>query len=288
MIPFTLDVKESKRLVSKGILCIIRFDGKKLYVRLVKADDKGNLELKPLSKTELSEAAIEESELIINDEYYVEESEKTPAEEQNDKAYEELKKKTFNSNSQSDMEQAKKLAEKQLEKLGASDEIQRLKDEAEDYKAKLEMVALMNLERKRRELNAPSDIDTVEKLVGYEKGLRRETNSAPSGSAPLNEYQLGNGKIGFETHEQMIKWLRDNPTPENEAILRELFAKAVKGTKQSSQYPETEPQTSNAVEVNSDVMSSDSIKDPNIESDITKYNNVLKRRRQKASEGRSD
>ncbi len=169
-----------------------------------------------------------------------------------------------------------------MEKPDAEEEIKRLKDEAEDYKGKLEMVAQMNLDRKRRELCAPDSIKTPEELMAYEKGLKNSGNSPPSGSAPLNVYQLGQGKLGFETLEQMIQHLYDNPTPENQEILRQLWTKTLKGTSQKksfeTQYPLEDPVTSNASEVEVSIFAP---KDPNIESDKEKYDKVLRKNKKK-------
>jgi hypothetical protein len=296
---FKLDVEESKIFLVRGIICLVRFDGKKLYVRLGKADEKGNLELMPLSKEELKEQNIEETEQIINNEYFdvdIEESTPEFSDAETERVFreqqEKLKKKSFNLNDIEDAKRAKEIAEKAiatLEKPDANEEIQRLKDEKEDYKSKLEIVAQMNLERKKRELGAPDSITTPDELIAYEKGLK-DSHGIPSGSAPLNQFQLGDGKLGFETLPQMIQWLRDNPSAENEKILNQLFMKSIQGSKRERipEYSEDPVEKSSVLEVESNVMSPTSKKDPNIESDVERYNAVLRKRREEANKSKSD
>jgi hypothetical protein len=292
---FKIDVEESKQLVVKGVLCLVRSDGKKLYVRLGKPDKLGFLELVPMTKEELSEAEIEESEQIINSEYFyynVEETEPEFSDPETERIFreqqEKLKKKSFDLGNEEDMRKARTIAEnalKTLEKPDANSEIEKLRDERDDFKGKLEMIAEMEFNRQRQKLGAPDSVKSPEELMAYEKGLKNANNSPPSGSAPLNEYQLGDGKLGFETMEQMIQHLHDNPTPENEIILRKLWEKTLKGTSQKKnfeiEYSEDEKiPKSNATEVEVSIFEP---KDPRFESDKEKYDKVLKRDKKKNS-----
>jgi hypothetical protein len=289
---FKIDIEESKLLIVKGVLCLIRFDGRKLYVKLGKADKNGMLELVPMSKEELLEQNIEESEQIINSEFWdIEIEESTPefSDPETERIFreeqEKLKKKNFNLNDIEDAKRAKAIAEKAiatLEKPNAEEEIQRLRDERDDYRGKLEMIAQMELERKRRQLGAPDSITTPEELMAYEKGLK-DSHGDLAGSAPLNVYQLGENKLGFETVEQMIQHLRDNPSPENELILRKLWEKTFSGMSQKKNFEieyDSDEKTpkSNATEVEISLFEP---KDSSVESDKEKYDKVLRRNRKK-------
>ena len=66
-----IEIQESQRLIAQGVICLVKIDGSKLYVRPV--THKGNyVELKPLSMKELTDLKIEVQESCINSEFDVE------------------------------------------------------------------------------------------------------------------------------------------------------------------------------------------------------------------------
>jgi len=122
--------------------------------------------------------------------------------------------------------------------------------EAEDYKAKLQMIAEKEFERKKRELDAPDEIDTPEKLMAWElakKGKKKE----PSGVVPLSPAQLGQSgqeePKSYSSYEEMLKDLHDqekNGTPEEQAyakaVLDELVRRSVKAVKSGKMIEDEE------------------------------------------------
>lgn len=63
------------------------------------------------------------------------------------------------------------------------------KTESEDFKSKLELIAEKEFERRRREANAPEDIDTPEKLQGFITATKKK--GEPAGNIPLTPEQMG-------------------------------------------------------------------------------------------------
>jgi len=63
------------------------------------------------------------------------------------------------------------------------------KTESEDYKSKLELIAEKEFERKKREVGAPEDIDTPEKLQGFITATKKK--GEPAGNVPLSPAQMG-------------------------------------------------------------------------------------------------
>lgn len=168
----------------------------------------------------------------------VEESENLPSGEDLARKFEEDKKKHLNvkldspENAQKAIEIATK-AKEILERKTPNPE--ELKEENEDLRGKLELIASRELESRMNLLNLSEDTkkairENPERLKGFMLAKDyygiQSNSGTPSGSAPLNDRQLGaSAQKGFENEKQMIEYLYANKTPENEAILRKLWSK---------------------------------------------------------------
>ena len=170
-------------------------------------------------------------------------SDKTPAEIAQDEAFEQAKKR--NSYNLLDPEQARKaklLADAALkiaDSKSPEEELKIAKEEAEDYKGKLEMIAMKELEKKIKNYSEELKVifrNDPSKLLGYEMALKDRSFSSetPSGSAPLNDKQIygQTREQSFESEKEMIDYLRKNKTPENEAILKKLFERMAQGIRE--------------------------------------------------------
>jgi len=90
------------------------------------------------------------------------------------------------------------------------DEIKRLKEDNEDLTQKLLLVAEKEFERKKRELNAPSWIDSPETLMKWEK----DQTKGGVGTVSLSTEQLRSERNspmedGFDSNEEMIDYLQN-------------------------------------------------------------------------------
>ena len=85
-----------------------------------------------------------------------------------------------------------------------------------------------------------SDMDVASSILKALK-QRNTSNETPSGSAPLNDAQLGksSGNQGFETPEAMVADLYTRKDPESKEVLDAIWAKAYKGFK-DKKYGEQE------------------------------------------------
>ena len=79
----------------------------------------------------------------------------------------------------------KKSREKELE-----EQLEQARIEAEDYKSKLELVAQLEFERRRKLADAPENIQTPEQLEGFITG-KTGKKPEPAGVIPLSPAQLG-------------------------------------------------------------------------------------------------
>jgi hypothetical protein len=110
--------------------------------------------------------------------------------------------------------------------------------------------AKMVLEQKLSERGIEVKISSNEEFNNYRQVLQKmqeleRDKSAPSGSAPMNEFQTGSNPInrGFASHEEMIQALRDqehssDPKIADNAkrILDTLFLKALKGVRENKSF----------------------------------------------------
>jgi len=246
-----LDVEESAKLIPKGILCIIRSDNKKMYVR-VKAHKNDLIELVPLTKAEMVEAEIQETDQTINDlfDVTVEESDNEFSNPEVQKKFEEeqAKKKGFSLNNLEDAKRAELIAKSAREILEKKNP-EEIQAENEDLRAKLELIASKQLELKMNQLNVPESLKPTfrqdpSKLQGYEMGRAQYypvNSEVPSGSAPLNFQQTGISnelsKMQFENPIMMVQYLRERAKtdPEARQILDALFIKGLKGADRSGE-----------------------------------------------------
>jgi hypothetical protein len=296
MLGWKLDIQESERLVEKGILCMVRkSDGSKLYVRIDKREGFDNIALIPLTKSEMKEFSIQESDQTINSEFWdiiVEESDqRTPAQIATDEAYERAKKTTtFNQNSIEDMKKAEEIAKHAREVLEGKTPYDK---EVADNVRKTISDKYIALGHSPPSLETKEDIESaIEILKSFEEKERRITRledqiPTPSGSAPLNNQQIY-GKIpeqSFESTKEMIDFLRKNPSAENEAILKKLFQKAIQGMKERNSVelpfeianPKTkESDDSNAKAIEVSILAP---KDASQESELEKFGIGKKKKR---------
>jgi len=293
MINFKLEIQESERLVAKGIVCIVRSDGKRIYCRLAK--DGNEISLIPLTKEELVKAEIQESDQTANSEFWdieVSESEHLPSGEELAKRFEDERKKKTQIPLQTveDAEKMRLIAEKAKEILSAkTPSVEELQAELQDKTLKLEIIASRELNRRMDILSIPENSDLRAKirenpsiLTGYEQRVKEEMLSdgkISEGSAPLNKFQLGQNAQGFANVEEMIKDLRTRAKSGDasaEAILKKLFVKMVQGLKErgSTELP-FEIANSKSKETNENVraieVSINAPKDPNQESELEKF-----------------
>ena len=191
-----IDVEESLKFVDLGILVLVNEAGKKFYMRPKSTNDpKFPFELIPLTSSELKSIGVEESEAHSEGEqidveesvHELSEEEKKWTEQEAKKYKEEWAKKnrqhSVNMNDPESVAAAKSILDKQLSKL---QEPEKLREENEDLKGKLQLAAEVAFDRKKRELGCTdADIDTPDKLLSWEKGKSGRGSGSPSGSAPL-------------------------------------------------------------------------------------------------------
>lgn len=283
MLSFKLEIQESERLVAKGIVCIVRSDGKRIYCRLTK--DGKEISLVPLTKGEMVKAEIQESDQTINSEYWEIQVEESEVET---RYQEELKKKGLSVplNTPEAAQKAIEIAQKAKEILERKgDNPEELKAENEDLRAKLELIASKELENRMNFLKLDEDTkkairENPERLKGFMLAKNfydvQSGSGIPSGSAPLNDRQTGVGaEKGFESTKEMVEHLYKNKTPENEAILRKLWSKFAEGIKSRDStelpFPNTQPESSGDTTIKTLEVSVNKPTDPNQESELKKF-----------------
>lgn len=145
-----------------------------------------------------------------------------------------------------------------LDEKQSSDSEQELREENEDLKNKLGIIAERAIEKKLDQLGVTSPelrahfVKNPSELMSFEQGQKMGLNQkgpAPSGDIPLSSAQLGQSgnlellKKRFPSVEAMIKHLRTvernstNPYAQNEAklLLEKLFQKTIKSQKETGQ-----------------------------------------------------
>jgi len=293
---FVLSIEESLiSLKEHGILVLTNSKNQKLFCKPI-SHENGFIELKILSMKELGELGITVQESCINSDFDIEVQESEFTNDEVQKRFEEERRKKSQQiplNSVTDALKMKEIAEKAQEILARKDASpEDLKAENEDLRAKLELIASKELERRMEMWKIDPETrkairENPERLKGYELA-RQENNpdfgSAPSGSAPLNAFQRGvDAQIGFENMKEMIDHLRKNPSAKNEAILKKLFEKMVQGLKERGSTelpfeianPKDRERDSNVKAVEVNILAP---KDPNQESELEKFG-VGKRKR---------
>jgi preprotein translocase subunit SecD len=253
---YEIAIEESKQLIDSGILVIrVKNSNLKYYAKVKSTKDpKLPFELEFLTVDQLKKMGIQVEETVAQQDgnpmkdvdVDVEESAGEPEGKNAVKV---------SANDPESIENAKKLLKKMEEKANIEQVIQ----ERDDLKEKLDMLATAQFEKKKRELNAPDSITTVEALKAYEEGIRQKENG---GSAPMNDRQMGipEGsddimKVKFNSVQDEIRELRRrerHPNPEiaNQAkeLLTALYQKSLDAGKQG-QPPQTfDPNTKEALQ----------------------------------------
>jgi hypothetical protein len=133
------------------------------------------------------------------EDYYVEESNSEPWNPEKE-SFEEYKKRLGSEGKQGTLDiQAVERLREQLEEE---------RTKAEDYKAKLQMVAEKKLREKADKLGIPQDVElSPEILKGYELAKQGESGKSGQGNVPLSG-QYGSESEGYDSVEAMIKDLR--------------------------------------------------------------------------------
>ena len=177
---FDFDIEETANFGTRGLNVVVvsNAKGEKLFLKKGKTDKFGNVELDPLTANEIQEYGIVQ-ETCQNSKYYVQETE----------VEDDAKKKVrqYDPNNSSDMRKAKEYAEEQLERLGESGSSDSLKQENENLKARLELIARKELSAKlhKEGLNL-GDFASAEDAI---KALKdAQSHHAPEGGGQ-NFYQ---------------------------------------------------------------------------------------------------
>jgi len=220
---------------------------KKLYAKLCSLEDiKQGLIWEVLTPEQLKELKIEES---VNSEYYegktyvVEESgEDSNLWRPEEETLEEWKKRTGRKGN---------LTKEQLEELTAKTGVvninigsqgnegkskEELESENEDLKNKLSIIAARRFEEKKKQLNAPASIKTVEELMAWQAEKQADPTRRTSSGALSLEGQGNTGGVEFENQQEMIDFLQRRKASgtaeekrEAKAVLDELWRKMLKG-----------------------------------------------------------
>ena len=295
-----IEIQESEQLLKvHGILCMVNTKGEKLYVKPI-SHKNGFIELAPLTIQELKDLSIDVQESCVNAEFDIEVQGSTEfSNEEVQKRFEEEQRKKSQKiplNTVEDATKMREIAEKAKEILERkTPNPEELREENEDLRAKLEMIASKELESRMNLLKLDEETkkairENPERLKGFMLAKNyydvESGSGTPAGSAPLNDYQVGRNTQSFSSEKEMIDYLRKNKTPENEAILRKLFERTIQGMVDRKSWeipfenanPKSKPESDSnvkAVEVN--ILAP---KDPNQESELKKFGvGVSKKRR---------
>ena len=227
-----IDVEETQQFEESGLVVAVNRLGKRIHFKKGKQTEWG-IELVPLNLDELKALNIEES---LNESYFdldIEESAEEPEGE--------LKHKV-NMQDANSIKEGKVILDKRLKELEGSTteenqaEIKRLLEENEDLSGKLDLIAQQTFEKKKRELGAPKEIDTPEKLEGFARA-KGEYNPASGGTANLNDAQYGKGlddDIFTKQYDNPVDLVRDlriqaqNGNEKAKMALDVLFLKGLK------------------------------------------------------------
>jgi hypothetical protein len=214
---------------------------KNLYLKVGKRNKDAQIELIPLDENELKDLHLEESLTeTVNGELFDLDIQESVSE---DSPVQPLHK--FRSDDVNSMRLAKQMAEENLKKLeGKDSEKEALEAENEDLRSKIDLIAQKAFEKKKRELNAPDEVNTPEKLMGYEMAQKAKTPTSPqnSGCVPLSSQTPANQDSAYGSYEEMVDNIRDRASAQNpnlqdrtqaKAVLDKLMEKAFSGQKES-------------------------------------------------------
>ena len=162
---------------------------------------------------------------------------------------------------------------------------QSAKEEAEFHKKKIELyqkfndVRFLEAEDKSQLAEMVTDIVNEASLIKKQEQQRRQSQNSGNQNyegAPLNSQQYGKKETSFEDVPSMIKYLRENPSPTNEAILKKLFQKAVQGIKQGAEvdFSQVNPKVETRENANAKVIEmpiENAGNDPSQESELAKF-----------------
>ncbi len=235
-------VEESKGLPD-NVFCVLTDKNETLYVKVASQEDilRHGALFEVLTLQELKKLGIEVQESYsVKSETYIEESSEEEVWNPSEESLEEFKERIG--------------AKRKVGKLNAEDveilreKYEEEKAEKEELRTKLTLIAEKEFERKKRELGAPEDIETVEQLKGWarakgksDEDLEAERLAEPVGHGSGGQASLdqasGVSNKEYDSVESMIDDLRaksqsseDAQTRrEAQAVLNELFAKSSRG-----------------------------------------------------------
>jgi hypothetical protein len=273
MTQIKIDIEESKAMLNKGLDVIVLKRGKqKYYAHVVLTGSKETpWELVPLSKEEMKTLNIQESyQGETENDWNVDVEESVP---------EPTEKKIYKINAN---DPASILAAKQaLERVENAQNADSLAEENADLKGKLGLLAEQEIEKKIQKLGVKDpklieELHDPEKLSAFEKGFNKEGIGSPSGSAPMSSDYYSQFKDKpegdilkrpWKSPEEMIMYLRANKSAQNEAILKQLWVKAIEVSKQNvpMKYPADDPITKTEKEATRDFIDPSAIHEENSE-----------------------
>jgi len=157
------------------------------------------------------------------------------------------------------------ILKKKDEQQGVSN-VQEIVEENEDLKNKLAIIAEKQFEKKRKEVGAPDEVNTPEKLQGFIAA--KQGKPELGGVAPLNSYQMGGAQQAtdlahrkFANIEEAIAVLQSEKRKGNaeaENLLTELWKRGIRDWRvaghpsQTFSQDDQVPKTSGTVDVNFD------------------------------------
>jgi|GEM_PF-6114210 len=219
-------VQETKALPS-WVYCLKDAQDRLFYCKVGTCFDGTKLQVlfEPLSSDECLKLGLNVEETYSEKtKHYVEESNNSEPWNPEEEDFETYRKKLELTNRTSG-----KLNVKSVENMRKK--LEELEEEKEDYRSKLQLIADQAFEKRKMELNAPEDVDTPEKLRGFE--LAKTEKSTPSGTVSLAS-QNARENEGFDSYEEMIEHLisieskKGLPSREAKKILNEFWKRSQK------------------------------------------------------------
>lgn len=221
-----LDVEETQKFVDAEIPILVFIEkGKKVYYKLVKVIDDKLLKqglmyrFVPLTNAEMKAQGIEESTAQeVND------SSPIDIEESAAQATEPEPNLTLKGTPEAVAAAKKILLEKQAQLKAQANQPDEKDEIIDDLKNKLGIIAEKEFEKKRKAVNAPDEVNSPERLFGFEIAKKMlNPKNEPAGSAPMNPDYNPNGttddiyKKRFGTYDDMVKALRAESKSEDKA-----------------------------------------------------------------------
>ena len=171
---FDFDIEETANFGTRGLNVVVvsNAKGEKLFLKKGQTDKFGNVELDPLSASEIQEYGIVQ-ETCQNDRYYVQETEATETNSTK-------KKVRFDPNTAEDMRKAKSMLRTSLHVSEKDRVAESLKEENEDLREKLKLIATKELNA-RLKANGLGQVNDFASESDAVQALRNVEHKAPEG-----------------------------------------------------------------------------------------------------------